>query len=97
MVRLLVKLGAWLDKRFPEKVMVTAWDYASLKAKVDALEHSSVHVENVKVVISEIQKLKDELASLKTSLGINGMTRSSPVAEAYLNDLPTGVYDDNER
>ena len=31
MIRVLVRLGAWLDKRFPEKVVVTQANYETLK------------------------------------------------------------------
>jgi hypothetical protein len=94
MIRWLVKLGSWLDKRFPEQLSVSVLDYQALLVKMRTLESSSAHVNAVKQVVLEMQKLKDEVASFKTSLGINGSAQSSPIAEAYLNDLPTGVYDD---
>jgi hypothetical protein len=97
MIRLLVKLGVWLDKRFPEKVVVTAAEYQALLVRMRTVEEHSAHIDAVKVVISEVKKLKDEYASLKTSLGINRVTESSPVSSAYLNDLPVGVYDGYER
>jgi hypothetical protein len=94
MIRLLVKLGMWLDKRFPEKVVVTEQEYLLQLARISALEAHSAHVDAVKQIVLEMQKLKDELASFKTSLGINGSAESLPVSSAYLNDLPVGVYDD---
>ena len=97
MIRLLVKLGSWLDRRFPEKVVVSAADYKALSDRIITLSSNCAHVDAVKQVVLEMQKLKDEVASFKTSLGINGSAQSSPVAEAYLNDLPTGAYYDNQR
>jgi hypothetical protein len=97
MIRLLVKLGVWLDKRFPERVVVAVAEYQALLARIGTLEAHSAHVDAVKVVVNEVKKLKDEVASFKTSLGINGMAGPSPVGDAYLNDLPVGVYDDNQR
>ena len=97
MIRLLVRLGVWLDKRFPEKVVVGVGEYASLLARISTLESHSAHVDAVKVIVSEVKKLKDELASLKTSLGINRVAEALPSPSAYLNDLPVGVYDDDQR
>jgi hypothetical protein len=97
MIRLLVKLGSWLDKRFPEAVTVKKEDFVLLLTRMRTMEERSAHVDAVKQVVLEMQKLKDEVASFKTSLGINGSAQSSPVAGAYLNDLPVGVYDDNQR
>ena len=97
MIRSLVKLGVWLDRRFPEKVFVSLEEYEILLGKIRHLEATSAHIEAVRKVILEMQKIKDEYASLKTSLGINGTTGSLPVASAYLNDLPLGDYNDNER
>jgi hypothetical protein len=97
MIRLLVKLGAFLDKRFPEKVVVARADYEAITARLAALESKAVHVDAVKVVIGEVEKLKDEVASFKTSLGMNRTAEALPSPSAYLNDLPVGVYDDNQR
>jgi hypothetical protein len=94
---MIVRFGSWLDKRFPEKVVVTASEYHALLARMRTLEEHSAHVDALKVVISEVKKLKDEYASFKTSLGINRAAESSPVSSAYLNDLPVGVYDDDQR
>jgi hypothetical protein len=97
MIRLLVKLGVWLDKRFPEQMAVKKEDFILLLTRMRHIEETSAHVDALKQVVLEMKKLQDEYASLKTSLGINGSARSSPVAEAYLNDLPTGVFYDNQR
>lgn len=36
MGRLLIQAGLWLNKRFPERVIVTQADYDALNAKLDA-------------------------------------------------------------
>lgn len=94
MIRLLVKFGFWLDKRFPERVVVTSAKYQALLARICILEEHSAHIDALKVVVNEVKKLKDELSSLKTSLGINRTAEALPSPSAYLNDLPVGVYDD---
>jgi hypothetical protein len=90
-------LGVWLDKRFPEKVVVSAGNFEVLLARISTLEAHSAHVDALKVVIGEVKKLKDELASFKTSLGINSVAEALPSPSAYLNDLPVGDYNDNQR
>ena len=97
MIRLLVRLGAFLDKRFPEKVVVARADYEALIVRIKDLESSAAHVGAVKQVVLEMQKLKDEIASFKTSLGMNRTAEALPSPSAYLNDLPVGVYDDDQR
>jgi hypothetical protein len=97
MIRLLVKLGVWLDKRFPEKIVITYVQYQALLDRTSTLEKQSAHIGAVKQVVLEMQKLKDEVASFKTSLGMNRTAEALPSPSAYLNDLPVGVYDDNER
>lgn len=96
MVRSLVKLGAWLDKRFPEKVVVGVTEYQALLARTSNLEKCSAHIEAVKLIASEVKKVKDEVASLKTSLGMNRIAEALPSPSAYLNDLPVGAYDDSQ-
>lgn len=49
MIRLLVKLGRWLDSRFPAKVIVTESDYAKLHHDI------SICMEKIEQVI-DIQK-----------------------------------------
>jgi len=80
MFRLLIKLGKWLDKRWPEQVTVSVSDYNALQAKLGALEakleevqRSAVHKEAVQVVIAALQQVKDDLQSFKVSLGMNRM------------------------
>lgn len=38
MIRLIVRLGKWLDARFPAKVVVTRADYEGLGAQISRLE-----------------------------------------------------------
>ncbi len=37
MTRLIIKLGKWLESRFPEKVIVTAQDYQNLNTELSLL------------------------------------------------------------
>lgn len=79
MIRLIVKLGAWLDHRFPVKVIVTQLQYAQLNEELSvlraelkdnglslnkALERLSV-VESNAVHREPVRILVDELQRLK--------------------------------
>ena len=91
MIRLLVRLGAWLDARFPAKVVVLESDYRELKSRVNALESQliairidAVHKDAVKDLVLVVKAVKDDLQSFKTSLGFN--TRPvNPELSAVLN------------
>jgi prefoldin subunit 5 len=116
MIQMLIKLGKFLEQRFPKKVLLVEADYNALRAKVEgldaelqllradlkesvnsvevavsrigAVETAAVHKEAVKTVISEIQKVKDEFASLKTSLGFS--RQPPPEISMMLNGEPIG-------
>jgi len=65
-IRLLVKLGKWLESRFPAKVIVLESDYQDLKSRLIALEqqleaHASVAQlaeQNVTAVVDRIGKIE---------------------------------------
>lgn len=90
MIRLLVKLGQWLDSRFPAKVVVTATDYANISIRLEALEsrirqvtQDAVHKDAVKDLVLVVKAVKDDFQSLKTSLGFNRQV--NPELNAVLN------------
>jgi chromosome segregation ATPase len=113
LIQLLIKLGKWLEARFPKKLLVLESDYRELKSRlfsldgelsilrqdikehlnnielvvsrVGTIEAAAVHKDAVKSVISELQKVKDEFASLKTSLGFNRSVQTPPEITAMLN------------
>lgn len=119
MIQLLIKLGKFLEARFPKKLHVVEADYFAMKAKVEGLdaeisllrqdlkdhadslgivvnrvgtvETAAVHKEAVKSVISELQKIKDEFASLKTSLGFS-RTSALPEPQAAYNGETMGDF-----
>lgn len=116
MIQILIRLGKFLEARFPKKVLLVEADYYALKAQVEGLdaelgllrqdlrestnstaivvsrigsiETSAVHKEAVKSVISEMQRIKDEFASLKTSLGFN--RQAPPEVSMMLNGEAIG-------
>ena len=69
MLKLIIKLGKYLEKRFPERVVVTCEDYAALLNRIAVLEKSAVHVEAVREVVKAVKLLKDEHDSFKTAMG----------------------------
>lgn len=78
MIRLIIKIANWLDKRFPERVEIKKADYDALLARLGVLEANiievqtaAVHKSAVRDVISAVQAVKDDLSSLKASLGFN--------------------------
>jgi hypothetical protein len=113
---MLIKLGKFLEARFPKKVLLVEADYRALQRKVEGLdvevamlrsdlrdalnsvgivssrvgivEVAAVHKDAVKSVISELQKIKDEFASLKTSLGFSRQV--PPEISMMLNGEPMG-------
>lgn len=102
MIRFLVKLGHWLDSRFPEKVVVTTAsfeilvkDLRAVQTRLDRMEKEAVHKDAVKDLVLVVKSVKDDFQSLKTSLGFN-TRQANPELNAVLN----GEYlqgDPNER
>lgn len=83
MIRLLVKLGTWLDKRFPERLVVNKAEYDALLNRIDLLEKSAVHTDAVKEVIRHVELVKQDVQALKLGLGMSKMTAGN--YEAVLN------------
>lgn len=92
MIRLLVKLGQWLETRFPEKLEVSKTEYESLKQRVLVLETSAVHTEAVKEVIKVIAQVKNDVSSLKTSLGFSAGPEAAKI-EAFLSGEPVSTQE----
>ena len=89
MIKLLIKLGKWLESRFPEKVVVTPADYAALLERIDNLERNSVHKDAVKALVLAVKDVKDEFQTVKTGLGLNSPKTSEILA--MLNGQAIGV------
>lgn len=102
MIQALIKLGKWLENRFPKQVVVTEQSYQQLKQRLDLLEtvgtgistlevriatieSNAVHKEPVKLLVEEMAKMKAELASLRTGLGITTSASSPEAMETMLN------------
>jgi hypothetical protein len=92
MIRLLVKLGQWLEKRFPEKLEVSKVDYDTLIQRISNLESTAVHKNAVQDVIKVVAQVKNDVASLKTSLGFAGQAESSKI-EAFLSGEPVSTQE----
>lgn len=101
MIRLLVKLGVWLDARFPAKVVIKEIDYIALQermtileSQIVALRHDAVHKDAVKDLVLVVKAVKDDFQSLKTSLGMSAQP-VNPELTALLNGEYLGSQ--NER
>lgn len=71
MIRLMVKLGKWLDSRFPEKVIVTTDQYLQLHAELGMLR-------------SQVQDLS---ISLNTALERLSVVEANAVHKGAVSDL----------
>lgn len=71
MIRLMVRMGKWLESRFPEKVVVTLRDWHSVQ-------------EELTIVRAE---LKDNTLSLNTALERLSVVESSAVHKGAVSDL----------
>ena len=87
MFRLLIKLGKWLEARFPERLEVSKFDYDALIQRVSQLEQAAVHKDAVRDVIQVIAQVKNDLSSLKTSLGFSAGPEAAKI-EAFLSGEP---------
>jgi wobble nucleotide-excising tRNase len=59
----------WLDRRFPERVVVTQVEYVGLKAKVEALEKALE-----KVTEARLARIEAEISKLNVEMGFGGGT-----------------------
>jgi hypothetical protein len=87
MLRLIVKLGHWIETRFPEKLEVSKTEYDTLLQRVYNLEQTAVHKQAVQDVIKIIAQTKNDVASLKTSLGFSAGPEAAKI-EAFLSGEP---------
>lgn len=78
MIRLLVKLGQWLDSRFPAKVTVTLKQYEALQGCQDQLQAE------MSMLRSQAQ---DQASSLATLLERLSVVESSAVHKGAVADL----------
>jgi len=78
MIRLMVKLGQWLDSRFPAKVTVTLKEYQALQSGQDARD----------VEVSMLRTQANETAlSLTKALERLSVVESSAVHRGAVSDL----------
>lgn len=75
MIRLLVKLGQWLDHRFPEKLVVNVENYMSLHAEVSMLRAT----------------LNDTKASLDKALERLSVVEVNAVHKGAVQDLVSAI------
>lgn len=92
MFRLIVKLGKWVEARFPERLEVSKSEYDALIQRVMMLEKSAVHTDAVKEVIKNVLQVKNDLSSLKTSLGFSAGPEAAKI-EAFLSGEPVNQGD----
>lgn len=55
MIRWLVKLGQWLDRRFPEKCVVTLQDYKALEQGLQQCKDLTLHFDAVVERLSVVE------------------------------------------
>ena len=63
MIRLIVRFGSWLDRRFPEKVVVKANDYFELQGRVAG------HDAELSVLRSDVNDAKNGIEILTSRIG----------------------------
>jgi predicted nuclease with TOPRIM domain len=56
--------------------------------RISKLEANAAHVGALRDIVAEVAKLKNEVSSLKASLGMNRIAHVSPGPAAYLDDTP---------
>lgn len=54
----------WMDKRFPEKVVVTSVEYAKMKEDLDSIKKAIGNVRE-----ERLKKIEDEINKFNVSLG----------------------------
>jgi hypothetical protein len=68
MKNLLKQFVAWLDRKFPDKVVVTEAEYRALKTKLDAIEAILGRYSEAR-----IKKIEDEINKFNVSLGFGAL------------------------
>jgi hypothetical protein len=69
MIKLLVRMAAWLDRRFPPKVTVTESNYVDLTTKMDCHDAMfQTHAHEVNTLKSRVTVLESQMAALKDAL-----------------------------
>ena len=69
MVKILRSIVTWLEKRFPEKVIVTLENYNDILKRVEALEKTYPP--------KRIQEIETELNKINVELGLGGLMQNS--------------------
>lgn len=59
MIQLIVKLGKWLESRFPPKLLVLESDYRELKSRVDELADCN---KNISILITRMSAIEQSAA-----------------------------------
>ena len=88
MLKLIIKLGKYLENRFPERVVVTPADYAALLQRIAVVEQNAVHKGAVSDLVKAVKALKDDQDSFKASMGFT--PQKGQVLEAMLNGQMIG-------
>ena len=83
MVKWIINLGKWMEKKFPDKKVVTVQDYQNLLDRITNLEANSVHKDAVKIIVLKLKEVQDEFSTVKTGLGMS--TVRSAEIQAMLN------------
>lgn len=78
---------AWMERKFPDQLVVTHEAYNALQARLGALEMTvalvqsqAVHKDAVRDVIAVVTQVKDDIASFKASLGFHRAANVDPTA-----------------
>ena len=82
MIRILVRLGKWLDARFPAKVVITESDLASLKNRLDSntqtVKMMNDHIEDLRQgFVERLNQHEESIKALK-----DAMSKPSQAAQA---------------
>lgn len=62
----------WLDRKFPDKIIVTVADYLTLKAQIETLTKIGAQTDEwAKKQSERISKLESEITKLNVGMGFN--------------------------
>lgn len=67
MIRVLKALVNWLEKRFPEKLVVTEREYTALKSDIQALQ---VTAREHAAIAERVKRVEEHLSKMNLVLGI---------------------------
>ena len=74
MIRALVRLGAWLDKRFPEKVVMKQAELLTLKAQINTARITLIDDDSrIERLVVRLATLEAQIAAIRDTIIKSGL------------------------